>query len=90
MDLLAEYISKQNKDSLEPFIGSLTAFAHDLGVRFEKYYPRALQLIVDIASKPQTVEVVEWTFAALAFLFKYLSRLLVPNLVPTYDAISNT
>ncbi len=89
MDLLAKYISQQVKDSLEPLLDLLTAFAHDLGVRFEKYYPRALQLIVDIASKPQDVEVIEWTFGALAFLFKYLSRLLVPNLIPTYDAISS-
>ncbi|KAH8891859.1 hypothetical protein GQ53DRAFT_138709 [Thozetella sp. PMI_491] len=88
MDLLSEYISKQDKDALEPLLDLLTAFAHDLGIRFEKHYPRALQLIVDIASKPQGVEVIEWTFAALAFLFKYLSRLLVPNLVPTYDAVS--
>lgn len=88
MDRLAHYISLQEKESLEPLLDLLTALAHDLGVRFEKHYPRCLELIVAIADKPQDVEVVEWTFATLAFLFKYLSRLIVPNLQPTYDVLA--
>jgi U3 small nucleolar RNA-associated protein 20 len=88
MDLLAEYIARHEKEALEPLLDLVTAFAHDLGVRFEKHYPRALALIVDLASKIHDVEVIEWTFAALAFLFKYLSRLLVPDLRPTYDAVA--
>ncbi|KAK4180815.1 putative U3 small nucleolar RNA-associated protein 20 [Triangularia setosa] len=88
MDLLAEAISAHQKDALEPLLDLVTAFAHDLGVRFEKHYPRALNLIVDLASKVHDVEAIEWTFASLAFLFKYLSRLVVPDLRPTYDAVS--
>ncbi|KAL2016909.1 hypothetical protein VTK56DRAFT_2870 [Thermocarpiscus australiensis] len=88
MDLLAEYISRHEKEALEPLLDLLTAFAHDLGVHFEKHYPRALGLIVDLASKVHDVEAIEWTFAALAFLFKYLSRLLVPDLRPTYDVVA--
>jgi U3 small nucleolar RNA-associated protein 20 len=90
MDLLEQYIARHEPDSLEPLLDMLTAFAHDLGTRFfEKHYTRALTLIVALAEKlPKNAEVVEWTFAALAFLFKYLSRLLVPDLRPTYDAVS--
>ncbi|KAK4151497.1 armadillo-type protein [Chaetomidium leptoderma] len=88
MDLLAEYIARHEKEALEPLLELVTAFAHDLGVRFEKHYPRALTLIVNLASKVHDVEVIEWTFAALAFLFKYLSRLLVPDLRPTFDAVA--
>lgn len=87
-ELLTQYISMHEKESLEPLLDLLTAFAHDLGVRFEKHYAASLGLIVTIASKPQDVEVIEWTFAALAFLFKYLSRLIVPNLRPTYDMLA--
>lgn len=87
MDLLEKYISEQDSESLEPLLDLLTAFAHDLGTRFEKHYPRALALIIQIASRPQDAAVVEWTFACLAFLFKYLSKLLVPNLRPTYDLL---
>jgi len=88
MDLLASYIEKHDRECLEPLLDLVTAFAHDLGMRFEKHYPRALALIVDLASSMHDVEVIEWTFASLAFLFKYLSRLLVSNLRPTYDAVS--
>lgn len=85
---LAKYISLQEAESLEPLLELLTAFAHDLGMRFEKHYAASLTLLVDIAGKPQPVEVIEWTFGTLAFLFKYLSKLLVPNLRPTYDVIA--
>ncbi|KAI1124627.1 armadillo-type protein [Nemania abortiva] len=88
MDLLEKYISAQDMESLEPLFDLLTAFAHDLGTRFEKHYPRALSLIIQIASRPQDAAVVEWTFACLAFLFKYLSKLLVPDLRPTYDLLA--
>ncbi|KAI1749447.1 armadillo-type protein [Xylaria castorea] len=88
MDLLEKYISAQDLESLEPLLDLLTAFAHDLGSRFEKHYSRALSLIIQLASRPQDAAVVEWTFACLAFLFKYLSKLLVPDLRPTYDLLA--
>lgn len=88
MDLLAQYISTQDREALEPLLDLLTAFAHDLGIKFEQYYQRSLELLVAIASKPQDVDVIEWTFGAFAWLFKYLSKLLVPDLTPTYDMIA--
>lgn len=88
MDLLEQYISAQNRESLESLLDLLTAFAHDLGTRFEKHYPRALALIIQIAGRKHDAAVIEWTFACLAFLFKYLSRLLVADIRPTYDAVS--
>lgn len=88
MDLLATFISAQDKEALEPLLDLLTAFAHDLGVKFEKYYQKSLELLVAIASRPQGADVIEWTFGAMAWLFKYLSRLLVPDLRPTYDMLS--
>ncbi|ORY60231.1 armadillo-type protein [Pseudomassariella vexata] len=88
MDLLEKYVSGQEKESLEPLLELLTAFAHDLGTRFEKHYARALALIVETAGKRHDADVIEWTFASLAFLFKYLSRLLAPDIRPTYDAMA--
>lgn len=85
---LSECISLQDKDALEPLLDLMTAFAHDLGVRFEKYYLQSLNLLLDIAGRPQDADVIEWTFGAMAFLFKYLSKLLVPDLRPTYDIMA--
>lgn len=88
MELLATFISAHDKEALEPLLDLLTAFAHDLGVKFEKFYQQSLELLVAIAGKPQGADVIEWTFGAMAWLFKYLSRLLVPDLRPTYDMLS--
>lgn len=89
MELLATYIAAQDKEALEPLLDLLTAFAHDLGVKFKKYYQQSLELLVAIAGKPQGADVIEWTFGAMAWLFKYLSRLLVPDLRPTYDMLAS-
>ncbi|KAL8356670.1 hypothetical protein RB601_001802 [Gaeumannomyces tritici] len=88
MGMFVSYISQHEKEALEPLLDLLTAFAHDLGVRFERHYAKSLELIIALASRPQDAEVVEWTFAALAFLFKYLARLLVPDVRPTYQAMA--
>jgi U3 small nucleolar RNA-associated protein 20 len=88
MDILVEYIEKRERESLEALLGLITDFAHDLGARFEKYYSKALELVTSIAGTPQDVEVIEWSFTCLAFMFKYLSRLLVPDLRPTYDLMA--
>jgi U3 small nucleolar RNA-associated protein 20 len=88
MDLLVGYLEKKERESIEPLLALMTDFAHDLGTRFEKHYGRALALVADIAGTPQDVEVIEWSFTCLAFLFKYLSKLLVSDLRPTYDLMA--
>lgn len=67
------------------------------------YDARAFALLVDVARHNSgagiarshhqqnhvlDAAVIEWTFACLAFLFKYLSRLLVPDLRPTFDILA--
>jgi U3 small nucleolar RNA-associated protein 20 len=90
MGILVTYIEKKERESLEPLLESLTDFAHDLGPRFEKYYAKSLALVTAIAAtaNSQDVEVIEWSFTCLAFMFKYLSKLLVPDLRPTYDLMA--
>jgi U3 small nucleolar RNA-associated protein 20 len=88
MDILVTYLEKKQRESIQPLLELMTDFAHDLGPRFEKHYPKALELITSIAGTPQDVEVIEWSFTSLAFLFKYLSKLVVPDLRPTYDLMA--
>lgn len=88
MDAMADCIAKRDRESLEPLLELITDFAHDLGSRFEKHYPRTLEMVVSIVGTPQSVEVIEWCFTCLTFLFKYLSKLLVPDIRPTYDVVA--
>jgi U3 small nucleolar RNA-associated protein 20 len=88
MDLLISYIEKREALSLEPLLSLLAHFAHDLNIRFEKHFSRAVTLVASVAAKHSSVEVIEWSFTCLAWLFKYLSRLLVPDLRPLFDIMA--
>ncbi|RDL34785.1 ARM repeat-containing protein [Venustampulla echinocandica] len=88
MEILVRYLERRERESIEPLLELVTDFAHDLGVRFEKHYAKVLELVTSIAGTPQDVEVIEWSFTCLAFMFKYLSKLVVPDLRPTYDLMA--
>ena len=80
MGLLVEFIEKRDQNSIEPLLSLLAQFARDLGVRFEKHFASAVTLVASVAATHPDVEVVEWSFSCLAWIFKFLSRLLVPDL----------
>lgn len=80
MVILADHIEKRDSLSLEPLLDLLGRFAHDLGIRFESYFSKAVTLVASLASTHTDIQVIEWSFTCLAWLFKYLSRLLVPDL----------
>ncbi|CAL5874965.1 uncharacterized protein PFLUO_LOCUS9268 [Penicillium psychrofluorescens] len=80
MGLLVEYIEKRDQLCMEPLLSLLAQFARDLGVRFEKHFAAAVTLVASVAATHQDIEVVEWSFSCLAWIFKFLSRLLVPDL----------
>lgn len=88
MTVLATYIEKQDALSLEPLLDLLGRFAHDLGVRFESHFASAVTLVGSLATSHNDIQVVEWSFTCLAWLFKYLSRLLVPDLRPLFQIMS--
>ena len=88
MGALVQFLEKANPLSLEPLLDLLASFAHDLGPRFESYFPVALRLVASLAANHSDVETVEWSFECLAWLFKYLSRLLVPDLRPLYQIMA--
>lgn len=88
MDLLVEYIAKADALAMEALLSLLSRFAHDMDTRFEKHFARAVSTVASVAAKHQDPAVVEWSFTCLAWLFKYLSRLLTPDLRPVYDLMS--
>jgi U3 small nucleolar RNA-associated protein 20 len=88
LELLVQYIEKGDTWSAEPLLSLMAHFAHDLGVKFEKHFERAVKTVSQLAAKHQDFEVIEWSFTCLAWLFKYLSRLLVPDLRPVFDLMA--
>ena len=88
MKILATYIEKRDALSLEPLLDLLGRFAHDLGVRFEPHFASAVSLVGSLATSHKDIQVVEWSFTCLAWLFKYLSRLLAPDLRPLFQIMA--
>ncbi|KAI9668721.1 MAG: U3 snoRNP protein [Trizodia sp. TS-e1964] len=88
VELLVNFIGRQDRLALEPILSLTAHLAHDLGIRFERHLPHVLHAVVKLASKHTDVDVVEWSFNCLAWLFKYLSRLLISDLRPVYKLMA--
>jgi U3 small nucleolar RNA-associated protein 20 len=88
LDLLVEYIETADSHSEEPLLSLLAHFAHDLGANFEPHFERAVKAVSRLAATHQDLQVIEWSFTCLAWLFKYLSRLLVPDLRPVFNLMA--
>ncbi|KAI9595434.1 armadillo-type protein [Syncephalis fuscata] len=86
VDLLEQFIDADDGLALEPFLSLLTVLSKDLQEEFYPYFPRVLACIVKLL-KYRDVEVVEWSFNAIAYLYKHLSKSLVADLIPTYHLI---
>ncbi|KIX92029.1 uncharacterized protein Z520_12244 [Fonsecaea multimorphosa CBS 102226] len=85
--ILVEHIEKRDDLALEPLLGLLAQLAHDLDHGFEPYFQRTVHLVAQIAATSDKTEVVEWCFNCLAYMFKYLSKLLVHDLRPLLDVM---
>lgn len=91
---LLEHIQKLPTEiySGDALLDLLVCFARDLGEDFEPWYAKTLKTLVGViedASKgDERLHLVEQVFDCLAHLFKYLSRLITTDLVPTYSLIA--
>lgn len=81
-ELLVKAIGKKDENALEPLLNLVEAFAHDLGEKFEKYFAEIVTLVLQVAASHSTADVIEWCFKCVTWIFRFLSRLLVPDLRP--------
>ena len=87
---LVEHIDEHDDKSLQPLLDLLAQFCHDLGPDFMKFYEKAVTSLIkllDDAVKFENTNVFEWGFNCLAYIFKYLSRLLSTDLIPTFTLL---
>lgn len=73
--------------SLQPTLELLSQFVHDLGPDFMEFYPRALEIIREIALNSKDPQSLELIFNCLAYIFKYLSKILSSDLIPTFNSL---
>jgi U3 small nucleolar RNA-associated protein 20 len=88
VDLLLEYLEKGVTVAVEPFLDLIPRLAQDVQAQFENHFQRTVRTVSTLAAKHQGVEVVEWSFHCLTWLFKYLERLLISDLRPLYGLLA--
>lgn len=95
-DALYTHIEINDINSIQPLLECLSQFIHDLGPDFMPYYDRTLTLLTNLAlstnpndsqNNRNSSNVLEWCFSSLAFAFKYLSKTLVEDLLPTFKIL---
>lgn len=85
---LVNHITVLDSASLEPLLDLLLNFARDLGAKFSNHVNHALTLIVSVVIRSPEVEALDWGFTCLARLFRYLSRLLLPNIKQIFEIMA--
>lgn len=84
---LLEHIEKQDSLALEPLLSLVAHLAHDLGQETEKYFAQIVSLVAKVSTTQDDPAIVEACFTCLAWMYKYLSRLLVHDLRPLLDVV---
>lgn len=97
VDALFSHAAKNDPNSLQPMLELLAQFVHDLGPDFMPYYSRFLHLVTDlaIATNPNDLQnsrnssnLLEHIFNAVAYVFKYLSKTLCTDILPTFEVLT--
>lgn len=87
VQLLLESIEKQDPLALEALLSLVAHLAHDLGQDFEKYFAQTVAIVARVSVSQDDPAVIESCFTCLAWIYKYLSRLLVSDLRPLLDIL---
>lgn len=95
-DALYDHIKVKDIYSIQPLLELLSQFVHDLGDDFMEFYPKALSLLVEVAletnpndeqNNRNSSNQLQWVFNCLAFIFKYLVKSLIKDLLPTFETL---
>ncbi|TPX60594.1 hypothetical protein PhCBS80983_g01757 [Powellomyces hirtus] len=90
-DVIVETILKHllvpSSLALEPLLDLITALARDLQDECYCYFPRMFTATVKLLDTPD-LKLAEHVFNTLAYLFKYLAKELLVDIIPTFELLS--
>ncbi|EEB05376.2 U3 snoRNP protein Utp20 [Schizosaccharomyces japonicus yFS275] len=86
-EVIKEYALKGNALSVQPILEILTQFARDLSADFEPYIYETLSLLSSLAQSTE-IDVIDWVFQTEAYMFKYMRKIMVPQITEVYDKLS--
>ncbi|KAI9139232.1 armadillo-type protein [Paraphysoderma sedebokerense] len=87
VNILIKHIKVEESMAYEPILNLITMLARDLGVDFNPFFEPIIQSILPLIRLHDS-KILEWTFQTVAYLFKYLSKQLLQNLIPIYNVLS--
>ncbi|ORX62666.1 hypothetical protein DM01DRAFT_1314200 [Hesseltinella vesiculosa] len=87
VDILEKHLLVKNSLALDALLDLVTKLAKDLEGEFYPYYPRMLKCMLPLVYH-QDVTLLECLFNSLAYLFKFLSRQIIPDVNDTFDQLA--
>lgn len=84
---LDKTLSYNDPLSLQPTLELLSQFYHDLGPDAMDYYKRTLEIVREVSLNHQDPQSLEFIFNTLAYIFKYLSKILSADITMTFTAL---
>ncbi|CEG75265.1 hypothetical protein RMATCC62417_10338 [Rhizopus microsporus] len=88
VDVLEKHLKVKESMALDGLLDLVTKLAKDLEGEFYPYYPRLLSAILPLVYN-RDVKLLESVFNCIAYLFKFLSRQILPELDVTFNLLSN-
>uniref|UniRef100_A0A146LBX0 Small subunit processome component 20 n=2 Tax=Lygus hesperus TaxID=30085 RepID=A0A146LBX0_LYGHE len=86
VSVLQKHLGKKDHLSLQCVLELIVALAKDLRQDFHPHFLTIYRQMIPLVES-RNPELMEWTFHALAYLFKFLWRYLVTNLAEVFDSL---
>ncbi|CAG0890697.1 unnamed protein product, partial [Darwinula stevensoni] len=87
IETLQEHLQKEKSLALQPLLELTVAIARDLQSDFQPYFPKFFEILTSLL-ETKDPERIEWTFMAVAHLYKYLWRQILKDLEGMFDLYS--
>ncbi|XP_054655986.1 small subunit processome component 20 homolog [Dunckerocampus dactyliophorus] len=87
VESLKTHLAVKSSLAYEPLLDLVVQLARDLQTDFYPHFPDFFTLITSMLDTKDT-EVLEWAFTCLSYLYKYLWRLMVKDMVNIYSLYS--
>lgn len=87
VESLKSHLAVKNSLAFQPLLDLVVQLARDLQTDFYPHFPDFFVLITSLLDTKDT-EVLEWAFTCLSYLYKYLWRLMVKDMINIYSLYS--
>ncbi|KAI8059768.1 armadillo-type protein [Thamnidium elegans] len=87
ISILEKHLKVKDSMALDGLLDLVTKLAKDLEGEFYPYYPRLLSCVIPLVYH-QDIKLLESVFNCIAYLFKFLSRQILPDLSETFDLLA--